>query len=190
MESQMRVAMLCCLLVVPMASGQVPVPLDRLDLMLSHDDRLEIEIVPILVVDPSIGEETLESIEERVSRTLKPQVDKMFSLIHEALVVLGVSYDVYNLVFGDHFHILVCEEATLYSEQSCIHGDLGPITDLRNFVRDLYDNESPPRGTVQLNVVILEDKLAWSGLLGVAARWYWGDPDPARRHWTNRACRA
>ncbi len=144
--------------------------------------------MPIVVFDASVYDETEASGAERASRTLAPKVAKLFATVHEALQVLGLAYDQYTLLYGDHFHVLVCEEATLYSEQSCTHGDLGEITDMRNFVLDLHDRESPPRGTVQLNVVILEDGLAWSGLLGVATWWYWGDR--SLRHWTSTACRA
>ena len=170
------------------ATAQVPYPQDRFEVVVPSEDRLEIEVVPVIVFDSSIREETDESAIARIERTLYPKIDELFATVHEALGVLGVGYWQYTLVYGNHGHFLVCEEATTYSQQSCEHGDLGTITDLRNFIEDLHDNEAPPKSTVQLNVVILEDKLAWRGLLGVASWWYWGEePVP---HWSARACRA
>ena len=184
----MRNVILTSLLLVSFVS-LAQVPLERLDVDQTREDRLKIEIVPIVVVDASIVDVPAEEIEARLEVTLVPQVATVFSEVHEALNLLGLGYHQYTLYYGDHVHIMVCEEATVHAEQTCIHGDLGTIADIDTFVIDLYDNEAPPRGTVQLNVLLLEKGVAWRGVLGVAKSWYWGSLS-VDRHWTNRACRA
>lgn len=184
----MRWIVICCLFAFPtVGTGQVP--LERFEVDISRYERLDIEVIPIIVFDSSIvNEPEQEAIDEAV-HSLTPQFHEMFSAVHEAMHTLGLNYFQYSLYYGNHFHILVCEEATLYAEQTCAHGDLGIITDLPNFINDLHDGEPPPKGTIQLNVVILENKLSWRGILGAALWWYWGG-DSSLHHWTNRACRA
>ena len=169
--------------------AQDVVPLERFEVEISKEERIEIEVVPVLVLHSSIADATADEVENRIANTLLPQLHKMFGTVHEAMSTLGLGYFQYTLHYGDHIHILVCDEATLYSDQTCVHGDLGTITDLPSFIVDLHDNEPPPKGTVQLNILTLDDKLSWRGVLGVSKWWYWGG-NRYLRHWTNRACRA
>ena len=186
----MRIATLFVCLFVPLAGlAQVQVPAFRGEVPISIEERLKIEVVPVLVVDESILKETSqEGLLDRLDQTLGPQLHETFATIHEAMTVLGLGYFHYTLHAGEHLHLLICSEATLYAEQVCEHGDLGIVTDWRNFAVDLHDDRAPPRGTVQLYVLTLENRLSWNGTLGVAARWYWGDRNA--NHWTDRACRA
>ena len=156
-------------------------PMDRFDVSIPASDRLEIEIVPILVLEEN--SDLLSALS-----SLDLQVARMFSTVHEAMQLLGLGFSNYTLIYGDHVHFLLCDEATLYFEQTCSHGDLGTISDLSRFVVDLHDDEPPPIGTVQLNILILADRLAWSGILGVAWRWWWNEG--RQHHWTTSACRA
>ena len=98
---------------------------------------------------------------------LYAQVSDVFGSTHDALHTLGVQPDEYNLTLGSEMHALICADATVYSEQACAHLELGLIDDLPDFMHDLYDRKAPERGTVQLSVVILEDEVAWRGLVGL-----------------------
>ena len=184
----MRTVTLFCLLAAPLLGGAQTVPLWRIDIPIERQDRIEIEIVPILVINRSALDDSEEEFIGRFEKSLAPQLQETFGIVHEAMSVLGLGYFHYTLHAAEHFHVLICSEATLYDEQTCEHGDLGVIKDLRRFVVNLHDNRAPPRGTVQLNVLTLENRLSWNGTLGVAARWYWGDRNA--NHWTGRACRA
>ena len=179
----MRTAIFLCLLLPMIGWAQYP-------FQSAADQRLEIEIVPVVVVerDTILAIETDPEVQERLGLDLSPQLTQMFVSTRNALYALGVEPHEYNLHLGDYLQFLVCEEATVLSEQSCYHVELGAISDLPNFLRDLYDGQAPPRGTVQLNILLLESEVAWKGTLGVAWWWWWGDR--YRHHWSNTACRA
>lgn len=102
--------------------------------------------------------------------------------------MLGLSPEEYTLEFGYQYHFMTCDEATLLWEQSCYHAELGDIEDLPYFVYNLHGGEVPWMGTVQLYVLLLQDRMAWRGVLGLAWRWTW--PTFAEPHWNNTACRA
>ena len=179
------------------ASGQ-QIPLERFDVFQPVEDRPNIEIVPVMVWESdrylgileSSGEDAVrEELESVFRNELIPSMTDMMLSTRQAMHTLGVFPDQYNLVFADHTHALICSEADLYAEQQCFHGDLGEITNLPDFVKDLYDGESPPIGTVQLHVVHLLGNIAWKGVLGVAWSWAWKQAK-SDWHWTNRSCRA
>ena len=111
----------------------------------------------------------------------------MFVATQMALYTLGVWPHEYNLHLGDVMQFMVCSEASVGWEQECAHEELGLISDLPNFVYNLYDGEHPPLGTVQLSIILLEADIAWKGVLGLAWRW-WSRSAP--KHWTNWTCRA
>lgn len=180
-------------LIVPLLSvplvcvGQLPFPQET-------GERLKIELVPFFVLEEKTisaivgdGDVDLEALGELFGN-LAPQATDMFSSTREALYVLGVEPFEYDLYLGGSLQILGCWEATVYSEQACIHQELGIISDLPNFVHDLNDRQYAPTGTVQLNVLILEDEIAWRGTLGLAYFWWWGSRSD--HHWTKASCRA
>ena len=178
------------------ASAQIP--LERLEVFQHADERADIEIVPVFVFDgelyaeifDSTGVEGIERELENVLETqITPAMSEMMVSVRQAMHTLGVYPSQYNLIFSDHLHFMVCTQASLYESQDCWHGDLGEITDLPNFVSDLYDREAPPVGTVQFHVVVLLGDIAWKGTLGLAWH-YWWTPSRTDWHWTNRACRA
>lgn len=180
----MRIALFMLVVWIVPASSQVP-------LGPSADERLEIEVVPVIVLESTTVESVLTDSEQAARvfyDDIFPQFTEMFVSTRDALYALGVSPTEYNLRLGDHLQMLVCDEATMLSEQSCLHAELGGITDLPNFVYNLYDGQPPPRGTVQINVLLLETQSAWKGTLGLAWWWWWGDR--TNLHWSNTACRA
>ena len=180
----MRVVVVFCLLFPVIGAAQIP--FDS-----AAGGRLEIEVVPVIVVE----QDTLNAIETdpiaqaRLERDLIPQFTKMFNSTRDALFALGVEPDEYDLRLGDLLQVLVCNEATVFFEQTCGHSKLGIIADLPNFILNLYDSKPSPRGTVQLNILLLESEVAWKGTLGVAWRWWW-TTDTSLQHWSNTTCRA
>lgn len=181
----MRFIALLCLLTVPLV-GAAQVSFDS-----TADERLEIELVPVVVVGSNTAESILTDMDEAgrlFFDDIFPQFTEMFVATRDALYALGLSPTEYNLHLGNLLQLLVCNEATVFSEQSCRHLELGEISDLPNFVYDLYDGQPPIQGTVQLNVLLLEEQAAWKGTLGVAWRWWW--VEDSSQHWSNTACRA
>lgn len=172
--------------------AQHNVPLFELSFPQSPNERLDIEIVPVVVISETSASAFYEADDQEglgeLFLSLFSQISDVFGSTHDALHTLGVEPFQYNLHLGSEMHIMICREARLYSEQQCVHEDLGLIEELPDFVHDLHDREAPPRGSVQISIVVLEDEVAWSGVIGRARFWWWGDRFD--NHWTRTACRA
>ena len=155
------------------------------------DDRLMIEVVPVLVLSQTILTVDENDGIDMLNRDITPQMTEMFVSTRKAMYALGVRPIDYDLRISDHVHVLICTEATVYSSQECSMAQgpqLVPVTDLPNFAYNHHDGQHPPRGTVQLNVLLIENEVAWSGVLGLAWRWWWGQQSD--HHWSNATCRA
>ena len=139
-------------------------------------ERLELELVPVYVTDPvaqrAPGDAELSAV---LSRT------------HEAMALLGVPADAYNVVLSDHAEYLDCSPATVLVEQLCHHATLGPIADWTAFAKTLYPVPRPRE--YRLLVLMLPERWAWMGVAGYTWWWRWTN-DPNALHWTNVACRA
>jgi len=181
----MRILVLSCLSLAPLfGHAQFETPW-------SLEERLNIELVPVLVIDEQTAIELISEGEDAItSFGLKfvPLFSRMFSATQEAMHLLGVFPHEYTLVHGEEVHFLFCDEATVITEQTCGHMELDYIDDLPNFVYNLHNGEARPIGTFQLYVLLLQDRMAWRGVLGLAWRWWWRVA--AEPHWNNTACRA
>ena len=79
-------------------------------------DRLEIEIVPVWVTDP------LMQFSPSIS-----ELNDALSTLHQAMSVLGVRPNEYNLVLSEETEYLECSQATVLQAQTCSHERLGII---------------------------------------------------------------
>lgn len=157
----------------------------------SAGERLQVNLVPIVVLETGVAHASVTdpgAFGDQLE-TLEPQLTTMFSSVREAMLVLGVEPDEYDLNLGNMVHFLICDEAMTLAEQSCHHSELGRLSELPDFVNELYEQWYAPQRTIQFHVVILGGGVAWRGILGKAWRWRWED-DWSTHHWTNTACRA
>lgn len=177
---------LVSLCVSAVCSGQIPY-------LNTSSERLNIEVVPVFVISEDtaftvLSTGNLDELEALVENHWVPLFTQMFVATRNAMLTLGVGPHEYNLQLGDLMQFMVCTEANLGVGQQCVHQELGEITDLPNFAYNLYDGQNPPLGTVQLSIMLLEENIAWNGVLGLAWRWY--QTETLGGHWTNTACRA
>ena len=183
-----RWIVLCLVAWVGNAQAQLALP--------SMSERLVIEMIPVMVLTPDtltslfdVNGNVSDDEAKRFYDDVAPKFTEMFVSTRRALYTLGVDPTEYDLRLGEIMQFLICDEATVLSEQTCLHFELGPILDLGNFVYDLYDQKLPPMGIVHLHILLLESEVAWSGKLGVAWR-AWRRGEEAIHHWSNTRCLA
>lgn len=103
----------------------------QFDLDTPESERVNIEVVPVLVIGQHTNLEFQEDpqILEDVAYDLLPQFTEMFVSTRDAIYVLGLAPWEYTLRLGNRIDFLACEEASTLSEQACFHLELGVITD-------------------------------------------------------------
>ena len=165
------------------------------DTFLIPDDlmhRLEIQLVPVYVLDSDTLVDVLddEALIEEIVLEISEEVTPMFDNVRRALEALGITFGRYNISLGDRFEFIECFRSRSsignVLPQDCWHGETGIISDWPNFVQDLYDGANPSQRIVQLNILILQDGLPWTEVIGYTWRWWWGAD---QKHWTTSACR-
>ena len=143
-------------------------------------DRLEFEIVPVWVTDPLM--QSSPSISE---------LNDALSTLHQAMSVLGVRPNEYNLVLSEETEYLECSKATVLQAQTCSHQRLGMIDisaeGWTEFIDSIY--ASLPQGGHQLLILIQPDDWAWTGISGFARAWAW-ELDRTKHNWRTSSCRA
>ena len=169
-------------------------------------DRLRIELLPVYVV-PNGGPPTLETNMagdslsspklDMAGDTTWPPLRESFVLTHEAMGVLGVGADEYDLVLAKDEHLTMqCTAGVPPTTPSVCDPEWpnnpqanGIFLHLPHFPPAEFDSRNRPAGTVLLMVLVLPDRFAlWAhhGSGGRASYPYNVLSD--RDHWTQSQC--
>ncbi|MCZ0951693.1 MAG: hypothetical protein OXQ89_19135 [Rhodospirillaceae bacterium] len=142
-------------------------------------DRLEIEIVPVWVM-------------EIYGQAEPPPmaIPKALSTVHEALAILGVQPNEYNISVSERTEYLECSRKTMLWEQECDHYPHGTLrTDTQSwsdFVRALPRSGA---GKIILWMFIRPTSWPWDGVRGIASRTVKVHEGVVYDHWSRRECR-
>ena len=119
------------------------------------------------------------------------ELNRALSSIHEAMSILGVRPNEYNLVLSENIEYMECTEATVLAPQSCTHQRVGTVDTSASswtaFIRAVY--AEPDRGEHQLLVLIRPENWAWTSISGLALVWK-TELVPAQHNWRSTSCRA
>lgn len=155
---------------------------------LASEDRLRIELLPVDVIRAG-------SPFGAPSGPNDDALDRAFVTIREALSVLSVKSEEYDLVLSlASREKFICAPAIAGGAgPDCTHHRIGRITPekLSNLVLELGHNRSASQyqGTILLIVLLLPDDFAWgNALYGSNSWWVWGGFDPGKLHWSTTSC--
>ena len=154
----------------------------------ASEDRLRIELLPVDVVRAG-------SPFGASGGPKDDALDRAFLTVREALNILGVKSEEYDLVLSSASREkLICAQAIAGGlGPDCTHAQIGRITGekLSNFVLELGHNRSAAQyqGTILLIILLLPEDFSWgNALYGANSWWAWGGFEPEKLHWSSTSC--
>ena len=156
-------------------------------------DRLQVTLVPVWVY--------VDEGEDSLIRAQDTALNESIVLMHQALNILGVKGDEYDLVVApsDSHQTLLCTQTLAGGENppQCIHPHDGPygslselqILNLVYTMTGVWRNQFSDQGRVEYFVLLLPDNFTWgSTYYGVNQWWSWNGFDPEDLHWSTTSC--